>query len=68
MEGYSNTGKSVNQEEYCIFNYQLLPEMRRPFDVTLHGLNPLDVRFATVCLLKFPRSKIERYSQPSNES
>lgn len=25
LEEYSNTGKSINQEEYCIFNYQQLP-------------------------------------------
>lgn len=31
--------------------------MHRPFDVTLFGLNPLEIRFATVCLLKFPRTR-----------
>lgn len=31
--------------------------MYNPFDVTLYGLNSLEVRYATVCLLKFPRNK-----------
>jgi hypothetical protein len=62
LEEYANTGRSINQEEYCTFNYQTLPEMRRSFDVTLYGLNPMDIRFATVCLLKFPRGKPQRFA------
>lgn len=69
LDEYANTGKSINQEEYCIFNYQMLPVMHRSFDVTLYGLNPLDIRFATVCLLKFPRNKPQRFNSPIyNES
>ncbi len=54
-EGYVYAGNSMSQEEFCSFKYQNMPKLNGPFDITLMGLSPIEVRYASVCILRLPK-------------
>lgn len=58
QEAVTYTGSSIDQEEFCNFNYPTLPPMRQPFDLSILGLQAHQVRYASVCLLKMPRQPL----------
>ena len=58
----------MNQEEFCGFKYQSIPKLNGAFDLSLQGLSSLEVKYASVCLLRLPKARPFFHQKGQNDS
>ena len=45
----------MTHEDFCSFKYQRLPRMKNSFDISVLGLNPINIRYVSSCVMKTPK-------------
>lgn len=54
-DSYVYAGTSMSQDEFCSFKYQNMPKLNGPFDISILGLSPIEVKYASICILRLPK-------------